>query len=76
MLVIGRKEKNVMKKKIKYTDEPIKLGATVKDFLPPPEDLALKDRTVQGTLNLYEKSIKFFKEEVKSEGITIKRGIA
>ncbi len=28
-----------MKKKIKYTDEPISLGARVKDFLPSPEEL-------------------------------------
>ena len=55
-----------MKKKIKYTDEPIKLGATVEDFLPPPEELALKDRTVRVTLNLGAESINFFKEEAKS----------
>ena len=43
-----------MKRKISYTDEPIALGATVKDFLPPPGELALQDKSVRVTLNLNE----------------------
>ena len=58
-----------MKKKIKYTDEPIKLGKTVKDFLPPPGELALKEKTVRVTINLNEDSINFFKKEAKKLGV-------
>lgn len=31
-----------MRKKIKYTDEPINIGKVVKDFLPPPDNLVFK----------------------------------
>lgn len=31
-------------RRVKYTDEPIKLGKTVPDFLPPPEALRLTRR--------------------------------
>ena len=62
-----------MKKKIKYTDEPIELGATVKDFLPPPGELALRDKTIRVTLNLNEESVNFFKEEAQKEGIPYQR---
>ena len=58
-----------MKKKIKYTNEPIKLGETVKDFLPPPGELALKEKTVRVTINLNEDSINFFKKEAKKLGV-------
>ena len=58
-----------MKKKIKYTDEPIELGKTVKDFLPPPGELALKEKTVRVTINLNEDSINFFKKEAKKLGV-------
>ena len=58
-----------MKKTIKYTDEPIELGATVKDFLPPPGELALRDKTIRVTLSLNEESVNFFKEEAQKEGI-------
>ena len=62
-----------MKKKITYTDEPIELGATIKDFLPPPGELALRDKTVRVTLNLNEESVNFFKEEAQREGIPYQR---
>ena len=35
-----------MKERIKYTDEPIGNVKVVSDFLPSPEELALKDETV------------------------------
>ena len=62
-----------MKKKIKYTDETIELGVTVKDVLPPPGELALRDKTIRVTLNLNEKSVNFFKEEAQKEGIPYQR---
>jgi predicted DNA binding CopG/RHH family protein len=58
-----------MKKKINYTDENIKLGKTVKDFLPSPAELAQKEETARITINLNKESVDFFKNEAKKSGI-------
>jgi hypothetical protein len=50
-----------MKKRIRYTDEPIKLGRTVPDFLPKPEDLVSRESNVRVTLNLSSRSLTFFR---------------
>lgn len=50
-----------MKKKINYTGEKIGEVKVIKDFLPKPEDLILKEDTVKVTLNLSKASIDFFK---------------
>ncbi len=52
-----------MKTKIKYTDEQMDQVRIVKDFLPSPEELALKDETVKITISLTRRSIDFFKKE-------------
>ncbi len=54
-----------MKQKIKYTDENIGKVKIVTDFLPSPEELALKDETVKVTISLSKASIEFFKNEAK-----------
>ena len=54
-----------MKGKIKYTDEPIGKVKVISDFLPSPEELALKDETVKVTIVLSKVSIEFFKNEAK-----------
>jgi len=54
-----------MKEKITYTDEPIGKVKVLKDFLPSPEELALKDETVKVTISLSKTSIDFFKREAK-----------
>ena len=41
-----------MKKKIKYTDEPMGNVKVISDFLPSPEELVLKDETVKVTIAL------------------------
>lgn len=51
-----------MKKKIKYTDEPIGDLEIVKDFLPSPSQLVLKEKNVKVTINLKESSIDYFKK--------------
>ena len=51
--------------KIKYTDEPIGKVKIVTDFLPSPEELALKDETVKVTISLSKASIEFFKNEAE-----------
>jgi len=51
------------KSSIKYTDEPIGKLKVVSDFLPSPENLVLKEKTVKITLSLTKDSIDFFKKE-------------
>lgn len=62
---IGGKGKRFMKGKIKYTDEPIGKVRVISDFLPSPEELALKDETVKVTIALSKASVEFFKNEAK-----------
>ncbi len=64
-LVTGGKAKKSMKKKIKYTNEPMGRVEVVSDFLPSPEELALKDETVKITIALSKASVDFFKNEAK-----------
>ena len=54
-----------MKGKIKYTDEPMGKAKIIKDFLPSPEELALKEETVKVTISLSRASVDFFKNEAK-----------
>lgn len=54
-----------MKKKIAYQDEPLGRVVKVPDFLPSPEQLALKDETVKVTISLSKASIGFFKKEAR-----------
>jgi predicted DNA binding CopG/RHH family protein len=56
-----------MKKKIRYTDEPMGELKVVKDFLPPPDRLVLKEDNVKITISLSKSSIDFFKEEAKKQ---------
>ena len=51
-----------MKKKIKYTDEPLGRLRRVRDFLPPPEDLVFKEEVVKVTITLSKSSVAFFKK--------------
>ena len=62
---IGGREKGYMKGKIKYTDEPMGKVKVISDFLPSPEELALKDETVKVTIALSKASVDFFKNEAK-----------
>ncbi len=54
-----------MKKRIKYTDEPMGKVRVVSDFLPSPEELALKDETIKVTIALSKASVDFFKNEAQ-----------
>ena len=54
-----------MKRKIKYTDEPLGDVRVVDDFLPTPEDLVFKKKNVKVTMSLSQASIEFFKQEAK-----------
>ena len=62
---IGGKGKESMKRKTKYTDEKMGKVKVVSDFLPSPEELALKDEIVKVTIGLSKASVEFFKKEAK-----------
>ncbi len=62
---IGGKENEYMKEKIKYKDEPMGKVKVIKDFLPSPEELALKEETVKVTISLSRASVDFLKNEAK-----------
>jgi hypothetical protein len=49
--------------KVKYTNEPLGEIRVVRDFLPPPEQLAFREEGVKVTLALSKKSVEFFKSE-------------
>lgn len=52
-----------MKKKITYTNEPMRNVRVVTDFLPSPEQLAFKEEKVKITISLSKTSLDFFKEQ-------------
>jgi hypothetical protein len=45
----------------------------LKDFLPSPEELALKDETVKVTISLSKTSIDFFKKEEKNTTLNTRK---
>lgn len=56
-----------MKSKIKYTEEPMGELRVIEDFLPPPDQLVLKEENVKVTIALKKSSIDFFKNEAKKQ---------
>jgi predicted DNA binding CopG/RHH family protein len=72
---IGGKERKSMKTKTKYTEEPMGNLTVVKDFLPPPDKLVLKEDNVKVTISLKKSSISFFKEQAKTQKTSYQRMI-
>ena len=64
---IGGKEGRSMKTKTKYIEEPMGELRIVKDFLPSPDKLVLKEDNVKVTLSLKKSSITFFKKQAKTQ---------
>ena len=52
-----------MRNRIKYTYEPIGDVRVVRDFLPPPDQLVLREEPVKVTIALSRRSVEFFKAE-------------
>jgi hypothetical protein len=52
-----------MRKRIKYTDEPLGEVRVVRDFLPPPDQLVFREEPVKVTIALSRRSVEFFKAE-------------
>jgi hypothetical protein len=64
------------KKTIKYTEGEIgRIGPVMKDFLPPPDKLVLRESNVKVTLSLSQKSVDFFKREAKKSRVPYQRMI-
>jgi hypothetical protein len=72
---IGGREGKYMKNKIKYTDEPMGKLKMVNDFLPPPDQLVLKEDNVKVTIALKKSSVEFFKKEAKKHHISYQKMI-
>ncbi len=54
-----------MTSRIRYTDEPMGELRVVKDFLPSPGELALKEERVKVTISLSRSSVEFFKRTAR-----------
>jgi hypothetical protein len=72
---IGGKENRFMKSKIEYTKGEIGKVKILKDFLPPPSELVLRDDNVKVTLSLSRRSIDFFKSEAKKQRVPYQKMI-
>jgi predicted DNA binding CopG/RHH family protein len=64
-----------MKNKKEYTDGPIEEIKHVKNFLPDPAELVLKDETIKVTLILTKTSVDFFKNQAKRHNTKYQRMI-
>jgi hypothetical protein len=62
-------------KTVKYTEGEIGKVKVVRDFLPPPEKLVLREDTVKVTLSLSQKSVAFFKREAAKQRVPYQRMI-
>jgi len=67
--------------KAKYTSAPkdiadaINSSEIVEDFLPRPEDLVFKKKTVKVTMNLSKDSVEFFKVRSRKLGVPYQKMI-
>lgn len=64
-----------MKKQIKYTDEPIGDIKVIADFLPSPEELALKNQNTKVTISLSSESVTYFKNEAQKHDMQYQKMI-
>lgn len=54
-----------MNSQIQYSDEPLGEIRMVPDFLPSPEELALKSKNTKITISLSAESVAYFKDVAK-----------
>ncbi|MGH8251946.1 MAG: CopG family transcriptional regulator [Steroidobacteraceae bacterium] len=64
-----------MKKTKAYTDEPLGRIQVIPNFLPPPDQLILKDDGVKVTISLSKRSVDFFKAHARKSKIPYQRMI-
>lgn len=72
---IGERGGRFMKSKIKYTEEPMGKLMVVKDFLPAPDQLVLKEENIKVTISLNKSSVEFFKKEAQKHQTSYQRMI-
>jgi predicted DNA binding CopG/RHH family protein len=63
------------KRSAKYREGEIGKVRVVKDFLPPPEKLVLRQSNVKVTLSLSRRSVDFFKREAAKQRVPYQRMI-
>ncbi|HWD27122.1 MAG TPA: hypothetical protein VG387_08155 [Rhizomicrobium sp.] len=64
------------RKTVKYTEGEIgEIGPIMRDFLPPPEQLVLRETNVKVTLSLSQRSVDFFKRAAKKQRVPYQRMI-
>ena len=64
-----------MKRKIKYTSEPLGRIEVVDDFLPSPDQLVLNDDGVKVTISLSKRSVDVFKAQADRSNTSYQRMI-
>ena len=64
-----------MTKKTTYTNEPLGDVEVIRDFLPPPSELAFREEAVKVTLALSKSSVDFFKLEASKHQTQYQRMI-
>jgi len=70
---IGEKGGKYMKSKIKYTDEPLGELRVIKDFLPSPDQLVLKEENVKITIALKNQVLNSSRKKQRNITLLIKR---
>jgi predicted DNA binding CopG/RHH family protein len=63
------------KKTIRYTEGEIGRFRVIKNFLPPPDKLVLREANVKVTLSLSRRSVDFFKREAVKQRVPYQRMI-
>lgn len=63
------------RKTVKYTEGEIGKVKVVKDFLPSPDKLVLRETNVKVTLSLSQRSVDFFKREAGKRHVPYQRMI-
>lgn len=64
-----------MKRRKVPADEPMGQLEIIHDFLPPPDQLVLKDDGIKVTLSLSRKSVEFFKAHARKSNVPYQRMI-
>jgi len=54
-----------MSKQIQYSNEPLGKLKIVPDFLPSPEELAIRNKSTKITITLSAESVAYFKDTAK-----------
>lgn len=63
------------RKTVKYTEGEVGKLKVVRDFLPPPDQLVLRQENVKVTLSLSRRSVEFFKREAGKHHVPYQRMI-